>query len=134
MDKYLEGLVRKGETEGAQAEEPVTEEVVEVAEEAAPAEEAAEPVVEEAPAPEPAKKADVKIKAEKPAPAPKPVANADETVTVTNIKIFNTPDVKGAFKMFSGNVIVKGNVGDLKMIEYVKPGFGLVVGYTSDLK
>lgn len=134
MDKYLEGLVRKGETEEAQAEEPVTEEVVEVAEEA-PAEEAAEPVVEEAPAPESAaKKTDVKIKAEKPAPAPKPVANADETVAVIDIKIFNTPDVKGAFKMFSGNVIVKGNVGDLKMIEYVKPGFGLVVGYTSDLK
>lgn len=131
MDKYLEGLVRKGETKGTQAEEPVTEEVVEAAEEAAPAEELA---VEEAPAPEPAKKADVKIKAEKPAPAPKPVANADEPVAVTNIKIFNTPDVKGAFKIFSGNVIVKGNVGDLKMIEYVKPGFGLVVGYTSDLK
>lgn len=134
MDKYLEGLVRKGETKGTQAEEPVTEEVVEEAEEAVPAEEPAEPVVEEAPAPEPAKKADVKIKAEKPAPAPKPVTNADETVAVIDIKIFNTPDIKGAFKMFSGNVIVKGNVGDLKMIEYVKPGFGLVVGYTSDLK
>lgn len=134
MDKYLEGLVKKGETAEAQAEELVTEEVVEVAEEAAPTEETVEPVVEEAPAPEPAKKADVKIKAEKSAPASKPVANADEPVAVTNIKIFNTPDVKGAFKMFSGNVIVKGNVGDLKMIEYVKPGFGLVVGYTSDLK
>lgn len=55
-------------------------------------------------------------------------------VPVTNIKIYNIPDSKSPFKMFTGNVVIKGKVDQFTKLEYVKPGFGLILGYTTDLE
>lgn len=57
-----------------------------------------------------------------------------EFTSVTDIKIFNSPDPKGPFKIFTGNVIIDCEVSEMKQIQYMKPGFGLVKGFTPDLK
>lgn len=61
------------------------------------------------------------------------VSVAEIATTVKDIKIFNTPDRKGPFKIFSGNVVIKDKVDTMTLIEYVKPGFGLVKGFTPNL-
>ena len=63
-----------------------------------------------------------------------PVPPVIEPVYVVDIRMFNTPDPKGPFKIFTGNVIVKDKVDTMTELEYVKPGFGIVKGYTPDLK
>ncbi len=148
MNEYLESLVLKGEEPVEKpAEKVAAESVEEVVEEVAQPEEEADPV-EEAPTEEPKeeapavveeakeeKKAEVKISANKEVAKHDDVpATADDPVAVVDIRIFNTPDPKGYFKIFSGNVIVKGEVDTMKSIEYMKPGFGLVKGFTPDLK
>ena len=131
MDKYLESLVLKGESE--EIVEPVNEEEV--------VNEIAEAL--EAPAEEPVEEVQSEPESIEPEPAPvkeekKTAKKLDNAVTestyVTQIKIFNTPDPKGPFKIFTGNVIVKGEVGGMTELDYVKPGFGIVRGFTSDLK
>lgn len=151
---YLESLVRKTDEiepaapaeEEIEDEPAVEEEVAEVIadepEEVAAEEEVvttAESVVEE-PALEPIQE-EVKEEPEsvKPAKKEKPAKKSashqeGETISVISIRIFNTPDPKGLFKIFTGNVIFKGFVNDMMYVQYVKPGFGLVNGYTNDLK
>lgn len=156
MDSYLESLVKKGEevaVETAEATEDVIEEVaasesvveategveiaaeevdtvVEETEEVEEASEVADDVAEEAP----------EVIEEVPEQEPQPelkkeIQSADEeTLSVTNIKVYNVPDPAAVFKIFTGNVICKEMIGEMRMIEYVKPGFGLVKGFTPDLK
>lgn len=70
-------------------------------------------------------------------PVPKSAVNAANrigaTLGVKDIKVFNVPDEKSIFKVFSGNVVVKDNIAGFSQIEYVKPGFGLVKGYTKEI-
>ena len=163
MDNYLESLVVKGEkTEEVAPQEEVKEEdvvaeieeaVAEPAEEAVeePVEEVAEPAEETAPAevveepvveaePEEKKVATVTITAEDTnnglvhKNADVATVAPEEPTAVVDIRIFNTPDPKGPFKIFSGNVIVKQRIDTMTQIEYMKPGFGLVKGFTPDLK
>lgn len=54
-------------------------------------------------------------------------------IAVNKIKVFNTPDPKGFFKIFSGNIIPTAKVESMYAIDYVKPGFGLVRGYVTDV-
>lgn len=151
MDSYLESLVKKGEDVATEEEavaieaEEVTEEVPtepeEVAEETPveepdPVEEV--PEVEEEPAEEeiaeevaeeaPAVEEEIVLK------APSPVSyNVGDTVQVNDIKVYNTPDPTGPFRMITGNVIYQGQFSKCFAIDYMKPGFGLVRGYTETL-
>lgn len=125
MDKYLESLVKKGEIKTNQVEEVQEEEVVREIEEVLNPE--PESAVEEVSQSEPEVKepeVDKKVSA-----TPKP-----ETTSVINIRIFNVPDIRSPFKMYTGNVIVTGKVSDMTSLDYVKPGFGIVTGFTPDLK
>lgn len=144
MDKYLASLVKKGEIEESQVEEVIEEEVVEEIAEAVQApepveevkeepEEEIEEVKEEVAEPEPPVK-EVKKEEKEAIKHPDIPFNPDEPTSVVDIRIFNIPDIKSPFKIFSGNVIVRNKVSDMTELEYVKPGFGLVKGYTPDLK
>lgn len=147
MDAYLESLVKKGEVVKAQVEEAAipepVEEVTAIEPEVA---EAAESVVEEikpaeeakpAKAEKPAKSgSDKKKEAESKAPtkAEETKSNAGEIVAVKDIRIFNIPDAKSPFRIFTGNIVVNGKMDSFTEIQYVKPGFGLVKGFTDSLK
>lgn len=147
MDNYLESLVKKGEAVQPVEEEPVKEEAVtaEVAPEEPVKEEpkvesklsaeekveaAAEELakeeaesVKEAPEVEPIKKAEPAINYEK-----------DQMISVENIKMFNSADPKGVFKIFTGNIIYKDKINGMYLVEYVKPGLGLVKGFVTDFQ
>lgn len=56
-----------------------------------------------------------------------------ETYYVTNIRIYKTPDVTQIARNYTGNVVYKGRIEDVYIIEYMRHGFGLVRGYTLDL-
>lgn len=57
----------------------------------------------------------------------------DTMILAKDIKVFHTPDPKGPFKIFTGNVIPQGQVSTMTQIKYMKPGFGLVKGFTPDI-
>lgn len=123
MDAYLESLVKIKKEEDAVAEPEVVEVEPEVVVEETKIE---EPVKEEKkPAkkltnPEPAEdKADLEI---------------DRNYHAKTIRIFKTPDIHQVSTAYTGNVIYKGKIGEFDIIQYVKAGFGLVQGYTKDLK
>lgn len=142
MDSYLESLNKKEikeeevieeaveETVDEPVEETVEEETVEEPVEEAveeePVEEIVEPEVEEVVEPEPV------VEPKKEVKKAAPVSNG--TTTVTDIRVFNVPDTSTPMKLISGNIIVKGEVAGLSKIEYMKPGFGLVTGFTPDLR
>ena len=134
---YLESLVKKGEEiveeavveeleQSIDVEEPeeVAEEVIEEDAEEEVAEEA-----EEVAEPKPAQEAAPEVTEVKKEAAPAD----DEIVYVENIRIFNTPDPNTVSKLFSGNVIRKGQQGEMVAIEYMRPGIGLVAGFTPSL-
>lgn len=151
MDNYLESLVKKGEAAALVEEElvegePVTDEpIAEVTPEEPVKEEpkveaelaAEEPVeaaaqdlakkeaesVKEMPEVEPIKKAEPAIGYEK-----------DRMISVKNIKMFNSADPKGVFKIFTGNIIYKDKVNGMYLVEYMKPGLGLVRGFVTDFQ
>lgn len=57
-----------------------------------------------------------------------------ELINVVGIRVFNTPSLGQPFKIISGNVTYDGKVEGFTIIEYMKSGFGMVKGYTPDLK
>lgn len=59
--------------------------------------------------------------------------NISTTQSVTNIKVYNVPDEKTAFRIISGNIEIIGEINNFKLIRYMKYGFGLVTGYTKDI-
>lgn len=61
-------------------------------------------------------------------------SNLNHPLPVKNIRIYNVPDSKSPSKLFSGNIIIKGQVSTMTAIEYVRPGIGLVNGFTPDVK
>ena len=147
MDAYLESLVKKDEVVEAQVEEAAVLEPVEKVTAIEPeVAEAAELVVEEpkpveeakpAKAEKPAKSgSDKKKEAEStdPTKSEETKSNAGETVAVKDIRIFNIPDAKSPFRIFTGNIIVNGKIDSFTEIQYVKPGFGLVKGFTDGLE
>lgn len=54
--------------------------------------------------------------------------------TVENIKVYNIPNEKSAPRIISGNIEIVKEVDGFTLIKYMKYGFGLVNGYTKDLK
>lgn len=154
MDNYLESLVKKGEAIQS-VEEPIKEGTVitEPAAEVTPeepvkveaeltAEEKVEPVKEELvkeEIAEPTKKETEPVK-EQPKAEPvkenEPVIGyeKDQMISVENIKMFNSADPKGVFKIFTGNIIYKDEINGMYLVEYVKPGLGLVKGFVTDFQ
>lgn len=57
----------------------------------------------------------------------------EQVVQVVSKRIYNVPDTRTASKLFSGNVIYKKEVNDMILVEYIKPGIGLVRGYLTSL-
>lgn len=140
LDDELEEVI---EAE-AEQEEAIVESVEPVTEEAQsePVEEAAEPLVEE---PEPAAESNAEP-IEEPEPEPEPVPEVkqepptktndykpEELISVSSIRIFNRPDENDVYNVFQGNVIFKSRINNFALIEYMKPCFGLVKGYTPDI-
>ena len=144
MDAYLESLVRKGEVaEKAEAvivaEEPLAkvEEVVEPvkAEKSKVADEKIDEAIKTVQ--EIAEKASdekKEVKGKSPKQDAKSESMKGKTISVTNIRVHNIPDPKSVFKIISGNIVVGDKINDMYQIDYVKPGFGLVKGFTADLK
>jgi len=56
-----------------------------------------------------------------------------QTYFVRNIRIYKTPDINQIARNYTGNIIYKGQLEDVAIVEYVRPGFGAVLGYTLDL-
>lgn len=141
MDKYLESLVVKSnENDDSIATDPVeVKEEVEEPEVAEPIEKPDSAEVEEAEEPkvaEPVKDTDSdSVNASQPA---EPTASSTNDpmgyVPVIDIRVYNTPYPNGPFRIFSGNVIIHSRVENMTLIEFMKPGFGLVKGFTPDLK
>ena len=155
MDPYLESLVKKEEKEAVteEAVEEVLEEItqqpqaeveeIEVTEEVV--EDVAEPEVAEAveenieveavgqvSEPEVAEEPEVIEEAMEADPEKVEVAFQKEGSTsfVKNLKIFNAPDAKGVFRIYTGNIILGAKISEeFTSIDYMKPGFGLVKGY-----
>lgn len=151
MDNYLESLVKKGEAVQPVEEEPVEEEPVK--EEAVTAEVAPEEPVKEGPEVESKLSAEEKVEAAaeelakeeaesvKEAPEVEPIKaesainyEKDQMISVENIKMFNSADPKGVFKIFTGNIIYKDEINGMYLVEYVKPGLGLVKGFVTDFQ
>ena len=57
----------------------------------------------------------------------------EQVVQVVSKRIYNVPDTRTVSNLFSGNVIYKKEVNDMILVEYVKPGIGLVRGYLTSL-
>ncbi len=51
---------------------------------------------------------------------------------VRNCKIYAAPTLNIPARSFTGNVEVIGRVDNFKIVKYVRPGFGVVTGYTLD--
>lgn len=60
--------------------------------------------------------------------------NDGDVIAVKDLKVFNVPDTGSPFRIITGNVTFRGAVDNFNMIEYMRYGFGLVVGYTQDLE
>lgn len=124
LDSYLESLIKKDD-------EPVVDEVAkeEVVKEVVPSvsDQDIEPISESEPEPV------VEVKKEEPKKSASNELAKGTALPVKNIRIYNRPDSKSLFKVFSGNIIMKNKVDDMIEIEYVKPGYGLVKGFTPDL-
>lgn len=140
MDSYLESLVRK-EAGAVPAEEeavaePVAEEITAEPEEVV-TEGAQEEVVDEDPAekavPEPEEEAaaiDPAVTEEANAEATVNTAyTIGQTIPVTNVKVFNTPDTGQPAKLITGNIIYRGEIAGFAIIDYMRHGFGLARGY-----
>ena len=160
MDSYLASLVAKETaTEEVPAPaEPVVEEVAKEVVQADPE----EPVVEEAPAeeveeevvveeeetkvpdseseekqpepevskPEPKPEKQVNLKA---ADIPsQPHKEGDTIYLKETIRVYRTPDASQVARGVSGSVIYKGKIGEFTIVQYMRHGFGLVIGYTLD--
>ena len=140
MDKYLESLVLKSNEIDDDSIAADSAEVGEEVKESEVAESVEKPDSDE-----------VKEEAEKPEVAePAEGTDSDSTnasqptasstngpmgyVPVTDIRVYNTPYPNGPFRIFSGNVIIHSKVENMTLIEFMKPGFGLVKGFTPDLK
>ena len=139
---YLDSLVKKGEVvestvveEMTEVEEAVEQEVVEEAVEAT------EPVVSE-PVVEEIDLSYAEDESDLVDDNTVDIANEGNTeqsyeagasFSVNDIKIYNVPDSKSAYNIFTGNVIYKGDVAGYKQIAYMKPGFGLAIGYTGEI-
>lgn len=62
------------------------------------------------------------------------VAEADtEYRNFEAIAIRNIPDDNAPVNVISGNVAKLGTAGEYSIVQYMKPGFGLVTGYTKDI-
>lgn len=155
MDSYLESLIKKGEGASAIEEMAASEEIITEEAEVATteAEVVSEEKVEASESLDTASKKEVEKTSEEAKAeelqtliekqdkkAEKIVAksevkvgnNIGKTVSVKDIKVFNIPDDKSIFKLFTGNVIIKDEISGFSQIEYMKPGFGLVKGYTKE--
>ena len=134
MDKYLESLVVKSNeiednpiaTDSAEVrgevEEPEIAECVEESDSAEVKEEVKDVDSDSTNASQPAE------------PAASSTNDPMGHVSVIDIRVYNTPYPNGPFRIFSGNVIIHSRVENMTLIEFMKPGFGLVKGFTPDLK
>ena len=52
---------------------------------------------------------------------------------VTNCRIYSSPSTKLPARSFNGNVEVIGHVDEFTIVNYVRPGFGKLKGYTLDI-
>ena len=141
MDPYLESLVKQNDQNDKVIEDVVEEETNETEGVSEPAvvkdaieEVAVEPeVTEEGIAiHEVAEVEEVADKAAEPVPEKVEIAFQEEgqTIFVRNMKIFNAPDAKGVFRIYTGNIVLGNKVSEeFTAIDYMKPGFGLVKGY-----
>ena len=142
MDKYLESLVVKSNeiNDNSIATDPVEmREEVEEPEVAEPVEKPDSAEVEEAEEPKVAEPVEGinsdSTNASQPAePAASSTNDPMGHVSVIDIRVYNTPYPNGPFRIFSGNVIIHSRVENMTLIEFMKPGFGLVKGFTPDLK
>lgn len=138
MDEYLESLVLKTDEEPAVDE--VIEEPVEVAEETNVAEEPVEDVAANDGENEVVAEDDKEDTKEEPeqaiAPESQPAATSyeiDQTYSVSEIKIFNVPDISQPSIIFTGNVVYKGKLDQFSVVDFVRNGYGLVRGYAIGL-
>ena len=164
MDSYLESLTRKSEEaidaaveETVEAEEAAeVEETVEEIDDSNAAEETEDLTVEEPAEEDKEDEAEEQVDEEAPEeaedaakaepvdePDDKPALQAassevthqaGELINVVGIRVFNTPSFNQPFRIISGNVTYDGKVDGFIRIEYMKSGFGMVKGYTPDLK
>ena len=128
MDKYLESLVRKDLIGEVAPEADVTEEepaAIELAIEETP--------VEEAAVKEPAPAAEIVPIEETVTESEQARAIGDE-VFVESIRIFDRPGQTYPPHIFTGVVILDGAFESYTKVKYMKHGFGLVTGYTADIK
>ena len=51
-------------------------------------------------------------------------------ISVSNIRVYSTPDTRGIARTVSGNIEILGYIEDFAIITYIRPGFGPVRGYT----
>ena len=56
-----------------------------------------------------------------------------EIIAVRKLRIYSRPSTGVPARTFTGNVELIGHVDKFKIVKYVKPGFGVVKGYTLDL-
>ena len=146
MDSYLESLVKKSEEiediEEAPAEE--VEDAVEVAdtsddiveENDAVEEEVTEEPEEKVEETKEVKKAEPVVEKGAPVVKNSPVTKLEDgaTISVSEVRIFNIPDSKQPSKIVTGNVISRNEVTGANgeafiLVDYMRPGFGLVKGY-----
>lgn len=57
-----------------------------------------------------------------------------DVITVANIRIYNTPDTNQPSRSVSGNIIYHNELNGWAVVDYMRPGFGLVKGFTQDIK
>lgn len=124
MDAYLESLVKKGNNADVEPSPEVSDDsvdnIVEVVEDIAEDSVEVEVVLDKSDEP-----ADAEIEVVDYKPG--------EVIYVKSIKVYKIPDTRQIARSITGNITFLGRVDTFAIINYMRHGFGLVKGYTTDL-